>query len=641
MFRSGAGRPGAALSRALKAPVIQAPDTPHAISQTTPARALWGDRLLVRAFLVCGLLIAFQAGMALLDPPWIKPMTDWLRAALAWPELALVIWVSVCLTRAHRAGAASWQILSLAMLSYAIARNWWTVADLYVFPQGVPFPSLPDLFFLFQYPFFLLAVVLLPCIHAGAPRVRAILDDVLWIGTAAALSWYFILKHLYALGGESVLDTAFNLAYPIGDLVLFSGLAVATTRPSRSQGDRLALYVLCCAFLCLFTADIWAGVLTRAPRHVYTTGGAPDIFWNAFYLLVPLAGLVQLRLTQYEHPTHTQVLSERLQWRDVIVSIRELLPLMVTLLASASIILHAELIDADSESAMVRIVPFTVGLGLLALATARQVVVSLENEQLRRQQETVRANAAALREANRRMEEFMSVASHELKTPLTSLDGNVQLLAYRLDSLPRPDGESEGFTHRVGMMRLLIERCEESLGRLGCLVNHLLDDGAIHEGRLELRVELCDLSAVVHEAVEEHRLLTPDRVIELLPPTAPSIPVVADASRIQQVVANLLSNALKFSRVDQRVEVQVWIKGEVAGVSVRDWGAGVPPAEQTLIWQRFYRAAGVAIQSGSGVGMGLGLHICKSIVERHHGQVGVDSIPSQGSTFWFTLPLAR
>jgi signal transduction histidine kinase len=105
-------------------------------------------------------------------------------------------------------------------------------------------------------------------------------------------------------------------------------------------------------------------------------------------------------------------------------------------------------------------------------------------------------------------------------------------------------------------------------------------------------------------------------------------------------VGNFVSNALKYSRDDQPVEVRVQVVGSTACVCVRDTGVGVPLTEQEEIWARFHRATGVAIQSGSDVGLGIGLHISKTIVERHHGQVGLQSVPGQGSTFWFTVPLA-
>jgi signal transduction histidine kinase len=419
---------------------------PAAPSDTGLAEYHRHDRVLLSAVLICGLLIGYQLGVTLLQPPWIKPVTDWLRAALAWPELALVLYISVRFTRTHHPAAASWWMFSVAFLSYAVARTWWTVYDLYIYPNGVPCPTLPDLFFVLQYPFFFLALLLLPYAPAWAPRLRVMLDDLLWIGVAGALTWFFILAHIYLPTGESQLAKVVSLGYPIGDLIVFAGLAVALTRPSRSRGDRLALWVLCVAFLCLFAGDAWVAVLLTSHSHVYVTGYAPDVFWMAFYLLVPLAGLVQLRLTRYERPPAVEIPRAALQWRDVLASARELSPLMATLAACAALTVHAARV-AGREALVIPLLlrgPLVVSLVLLALAIVRQVVASLEAQQLRREQESARANEAALRESNRRMEAFLSIVAHELRTPLTSLSGNLQLLARRLDDLfqagtpPRP-----------------------------------------------------------------------------------------------------------------------------------------------------------------------------------------------------------
>jgi signal transduction histidine kinase len=123
-----------------------------------------------------------------------------------------------------------------------------------------------------------------------------------------------------------------------------------------------------------------------------------------------------------------------------------------------------------------------------------------------------------------------------------------------------------------------------------------------------------------------------------LPDDAQPVPVTADAGRMEQVVTNFLTNALKYSQEDRPVVVRLHIDGELAHVSVCDEGIGVAPAEQVYVWDRFHRAAGVTVQSGSDVGIGLGLYISKTIIDGHHGQVGVHSVPGQGSTFWFTLP---
>jgi signal transduction histidine kinase len=371
------------------------------------------------------------------------------------------------------------------------------------------------------------------------------------------------------------------------------------------------------------------------------TGHPPDIFWLSFYLLLPLAGLAQVRLMRYEPLQHEVIPTARLQWRDVLASVRALAPLMATLTASASIMFHAAMAAAGKRTLTISIVPISVCVGLLTLATVRQVVVALEHEQLRREQELTRAHEEALREANQRMEVFLSIVAHELKTPLTSLSGNLELLGWRLDGLSGGGSGVQGATHVVGTMRLLVARCEDSLRWLARLVNDLLDDSRIREGRLDLHLERCDLAIVVSQAVEEQQLLAPAREIRLVELAAQPVPVIADGDRVKQVVTNYLTNALKYSREDQPVDVMVQSEGEAVRISVRDRGVGVPIAEQEQIWTRFHRAPGIAVQSGSGRGMGIGLHISKTIVERHHGQVGVESAPGQGSTFWFTLPLAR
>ncbi len=106
-------------------------------------------------------------------------------------------------------------------------------------------------------------------------------------------------------------------------------------------------------------------------------------------------------------------------------------------------------------------------------------------------------------------------------------------------------------------------------------------------------------------------------------------------------MSNYLSNALKYSEADKEVLVSVEQINTQVRVSVRDEGPGLTPAQQQRIWERFYRAPGIEVKSGSGVGLGLGLHISQMIIERLGGQVGIQSEPGKGSTFWFTLPIAE
>lgn len=136
--------------------------------------------------------------------------------------------------------------------------------------------------------------------------------------------------------------------------------------------------------------------------------------------------------------------------------------------------------------------------------------------------------------------------------------------------------------------------------------------------------------------------MAPGRTILLQLPRAAGQPfiVLADEDRIRQVVANYLTNALKYTYPAQRVHVRLRASDDWARVSVRDEGPGVPAIEQRRVWERFYRVPGTQVVSGVGIGLGLGLHISRTIIEQHHGRVGLRNAPRTGAIFWFALQLA-
>ncbi len=222
--------------------------------------------------------------------------------------------------------------------------------------------------------------------------------------------------------------------------------------------------------------------------------------------------------------------------------------------------------------------------------------------------------------------EFLSVASHELKTPLTSLKILTQLTQRRLVRAGVAEAEQ-----LVGM--------ERSIGRMELLVNDLLDISRLEGGKLAIHVTESDL-AVLCRAVAEEQMTASERHIDLDLPAKPLM-VPMDAERIAQVVTNLVSNAIKYSPADCPVSLGARLDGDSALVAVRDEGMGIPPDAQELLFERFYRVPGVQVQTGSGVGMGLGLYISREIVERHGGRIWVESRVGEGTTFFFTLPLGR
>src|SRR5258706_3341586 len=264
-----------------------------------------------------------------------------------------------------------------------------------------------------------------------------------------------------------------------------------------------------------------------------------------------------------------------------------------------------------------------------------------ERKRLEREREEARANQLALREADRRKDEFLNDISHELRTPLTSLQGYMQLLAQRFNAWDPKVDSVEDLASNVAKARTVIAYSANSVSRMTQLVNDLLDDARISEGRLAFYLQPCDLSVIIRQAVEEQRVLAASRAIRLELPVAQSAPIIADALRIGQVVTNYLTNALKYSKEHQPVEVRLEGEGDSARGYVHDDGVGIPYADQQRVWERFHKAADITVQSGSSVSLGLGFHINKNIVERHCGHAGVSSEPGQGTTFWFALPLAK
>jgi signal transduction histidine kinase len=275
----------------------------------------------------------------------------------------------------------------------------------------------------------------------------------------------------------------------------------------------------------------------------------------------------------------------------------------------------------------------------LVQAAVRLMALVLERDQLLRERAAAQARALASEETARRMDEFLGIASHELKNPLTSIKTNVDLARRRLNAATRQaDQDASMLRQTFESISQLLTRADRQITFQNRLVSDLIDTTRIQAGKLELRKAPADLYTIVREAVEEQRHLAPTRAIHLDLPEAEPLLLPVDADRIGQVVTNYLSNALKYSDPEQEVAVLVTSTDTEVRVAVRDRGAGLRVEDQEHIWERFYRAPDVQVRSGSGIGLGLGLHICQTIIQEHGGCVGVESVKGEGSTFWFTLP---
>src|SRR5579859_1533004 len=238
--------------------------------------------------------------------------------------------------------------------------------------------------------------------------------------------------------------------------------------------------------------------------------------------------------------------------------------------------------------------------------------------------------AAEPEQEKRLKEHFLVMASHELKTPMTTILGQVQLMLRRLSKMPELSSD-------LLFMRVALESIDRQTRRLNIIVNDLLDLYNIRAGEVQLRLIACNLVDLCREVVEEQRLFT-GRSIKLELPSTPVI-LQADNDRLRQVMVNLVANAIKYSPADSPVKVLVDQRRDIAIIEVYDSGTGISKDEQTHIFEPFYRGSNVEATVKNG--LGLGLAICKEIVERHAGRIWCRSRAGQGSIFIVELPISR
>jgi two-component system sensor histidine kinase/response regulator len=226
------------------------------------------------------------------------------------------------------------------------------------------------------------------------------------------------------------------------------------------------------------------------------------------------------------------------------------------------------------------------------------------------------------KQAERKKDEFISIASHELKTPLTSVKGYVQLLERSVDKGDIPT------------VKRHLQKAQLQLDKLNDLIADLLDISKIESGKLKFNKKNFDLNLLLDSIIEIIHQSNPEfRIIKtgVIPQE-----IFADEMRIEQVIVNFLTNAIKYAPGTTEVHIHVAAEADRVIVSVKDFGIGIHPEQQNNVFDKFYRVEETAIHFQ---GLGIGLYISAEIIRRHGGTVGVNSTFGEGSEFYFNIPL--
>ncbi|HMK05047.1 MAG TPA: ATP-binding protein [Ferruginibacter sp.] len=224
-------------------------------------------------------------------------------------------------------------------------------------------------------------------------------------------------------------------------------------------------------------------------------------------------------------------------------------------------------------------------------------------------------------ESQQRKDEFIGIASHELKTPLTSIKGYLDLLNVVEEKQPN---------------KQFVQKSLDSVQKLESLIKDLLDVSKIQSGQLQLNITQFDINALIDETIASMQMISASHRISRENDPGPLL-VSADRQRIEQVLINILSNAIKYSPGENKVVVSTKNTGAELVIKVRDYGIGIAAEELTDIFERFYRTKDSSVHIS---GFGLGLYICRDIMQRHKGKIWVER-EEKGSSFYFALPINK
>jgi signal transduction histidine kinase len=514
-------------------------------------------------------------------------------------------------TRRHRpALSVPWYLFAAGMLAFSVgdilfnsyARIW---------HRDPPVPSVADVFYLGGYPLLAIGLVLLVLRMLSKDRRIGLIDAALLTVAFCVCHWIFVMHPILA-GSSDQVGKLVALSYPAMDVVLLAALVFLALTPARRT---VSYRYLSASVVLLVVVD---EVYSISPENFAGTSWL-DVGWLLSYVLWGAAALTP----------SMRDLSEPKPVRGPRLTAMRLVMLWLAIGTVPAVLIVERLAHRRIDAVALAIGSSALsGLVLLRLAG---LVRSFDR--LRRDERAARGEAQLaqrqllaqneqLLEADRLKDEFVALISHDLRTPLTSIMGYLELILGD-DNLTE---EQRGF----------LSVADRNADRLLRLVNDLLFVARFEAGQLDLHPTELDLAAVVRQSVEEAKPRATAGGIQLTCDAGAVSAVQADKGRMFQLVENLVSNAIKFTPAGGDVRVSVTPVNGVVRLEVADTGIGIEPQEQQRLFERFFRASTASEHQIPGTG--LGLYITRAIVEAHGGSIAVRSDPGAGTSFSVELP---
>jgi signal transduction histidine kinase len=505
---------------------------------------------------------------------------------------------------------ASWYFFAGGLVAFATGDLIFNLYD-WVGHRSPPIPSLADVFYLAGYPFLTLGIVLLVLRMRSEERRAGLVDATLLATAFGVCQWVFVMRPL-ATGSGRWSENAVALAYPAMDVLLLTGLLFLALTPAwRTAAYR---YLAASIVLLVVVDEIYALSPESFPGTSFLDAG-----WLLSYVLWGVAALSP-SMRELSEPTSPP--SARLTRARVAVLSAAILTAPVALVIERSLGRPIDAVAiAIGAAALSGLVVIRLAGFIKSLDRLHEAERSARAEAVAMQQELARKNAQLL-EADRLKDEFVALISHDLRTPLTSIIGYLELT---LDDGNLSE-EQRGY----------LAVADRNADRLLQLVNDLLFVARLEAGELNLQPSELDLAALARQSVSEAEPRASAGGVELTCETDGTVLVQADKGRMFQVLDNLVSNAIKFTPSGGGVKVSVGPANGVVRLKVTDTGIGIDPDEQAQLFERFFRTATVSEQQIPGTG--LGLYIAREIIEAHGGSIEVESRPGEGSSFCVELP---